>query len=82
MDDVGTHKHREYQRRQEEILVEQKRIEEQAKEKKRLALLKEKEENNYAASKPVPLQVAKPEWFGDAKNQLVIPDGERTNIKV
>ena len=66
MDDVGTHKRRVHQRRQDEVLVAQKKMEAEENERKRIA-----------ASQPVPLQVAKPEWFSkEARNQLVISDGK------
>ena len=68
---MGTHKHREYQRRQEEVMVEQKRIEREQEERKRLAAL------SGPPPKPMTLQQAKPEWFSkEAKNQLVVSDGE------
>ena len=71
VDDVGTHKRREYQRRQEEILVEQKKMEKEMEERKRLSAL------SGPPPKPKPLQEAKPEWFStEAKNQLVLSDGE------
>ena len=68
---MGTHKHREYQRRQEEVMVEQKRIEREQEERKRQLAL------SGSAPKPMSLQEAKPEWFSkEAKNQLVVSDGE------
>ena len=70
MDDVVNYQRREYQRRQEEILVEQKRLEKEA-----------KLSNPNKSPKPVSLQKAKPEWFSkNAKNQLVVGDGKYKSL--
>ena len=66
MDDVGTHKRRVHQRRQDEVLAAQREMEAEERRRKRIA-----------ASQPVPLQQAQPGWFSkEAKDQLVIGDGK------